>query len=1119
MANFIKFGQGIMDFLTHKLGGLNRVEYKISHEELEELALKNEDVLNVLEELNLTGQKNTVVEVLAKAKSNYEIASIQLKSRTQTFLEGGFSTSQGKAGEVHKYHFSTKDKLYSGANEGVERTRGLEYPLPPDEKIIELYNNGMSINDIALKFKTYAQKISKIIPKELMQNRKLEDDVIEQIIRKFKDGCSTAEIAQEFGIARTTVTRNIPQELKDKRKLERSNKVHHDVVELFKEGLDAKAISEKTGTTLATVQKHIRIYNKETNNVTEKTSKEEILELFNQGIHPKEIAKRLNITAPTVYYHLPKSVKPGHAKLSAEIREKILSLRESGISVKQIAKEFGLSERSVYNVLPNDMKAAKNSIPEDLSPIIIKMRKDGYLLEEIAQKLNIAIGTVKKRLPEELKTTVFIPKDLRLQILKMKNSGLTNEKIAQELNLDIVSINSVVLHAQKDIVQKLPKDIQAVIIEKFKSGSTVQEISEELNLSTKVVRQHLPKGKQHIKSVTPEIIEEIIKLRKEGLNYTQIGKKLGLSTNAVIKHTPQDLKIASAKISQETHDLIIELRRSGMSAKEIADKLKLDVSTVNRHLPEELKIGTAIDPERIEQLIAMRKSGKSIEEIQKALNISYNSVYKYLPPELKPGTLKMDEELRKQVIKMRLNGMPIEAISKELDVSSPVIYKNLPPELTSFITNIDNIDEQAFKQALIECNTQKEVCEKLHISLSSLKRLYQKHKILPRRQILGDFRESTTKRYEQFNNEELKERLINATTSLFDKFEQNTDLAATLDKVVDEILANDINYETREKLIKLIRNLDLSERNIVSEYGLLRSKELADLKFWADGSKKVEELKESFGYLLHDYLPQNGHLELAQLLEKIKISGLDDKNIEIIQNYIQKIINSENLSKDALEILETETYKQASKQIQKKAEKFSLAETGKINPVVAGKYIRSLMVLENPDAFKLAYPKEFITIIKNKGLSPDLSVKYLIKLEDYFSKVKDNNFILSDFLKKFDINDKNEKEIIKEFVIRTYTNNDSKIIARSSNSAKQEAIFSLKAKKAILQDLGFPKCIELLNDFESVMTDIVPPSGKSGIKYMKNRSEYEVKLADRSCRLFSSNKDLIFDIYSKEGLH
>ena len=118
-----------------------------------------------------------------------------------------------------------------------------------------------------------------------------------------------------------------------------------------------------------------------------------------------------------------------------------------------------------------------------------------------------------------------------------------------------------------------------------------------------------------------------------------------------------------------------------------------------------------------------------------------------------------------------------------------------------------------------------------------------------------------------------------------------------------------------------------------------------------------------------------------------------------------------------------------------------------------------------------------------------------------------------------------EAKIIKSYIEDIYSNMDTTILAQgkagtSTANVKQYVIFASKAKKAILDNTKYPKCIDKLSEFENAMQYIVSPKGKKGIKQLTELKNYnwEVKINGEE-RLLSSDNSFYFDTYSEKGFH
>ena len=111
----------------------------------------------------------------------------------------------------------------------------------------------------------------------------------------------------------------------------------------------------------------------------------------------------------------------------------------------------------------------------------------------------------------------------------------------------------------------------------------------------------------------------------------------------------------------------------------------------------------------------------------------------------------------------------------------------------------------------------------------------------------------------------------------------------------------------------------------------------------------------------------------------------------------------------------------------------------------------------------------------------------------------------------------------------TYSANTNKgvfalFIATNPENIKMPQITISKiSKEAILDKYKYPNCIEFFEAFENSMINFSDRSGSSGLKKVRPDRivDYtmELKIKGYTDRLFSSNNDYVFDIYSDRGLH
>ena len=124
----------------------------------------------------------------------------------------------------------------------------------------------------------------------------------------------------------------------------------------------------------------------------------------------------------------------------------------------------------------------------------------------------------------------------------------------------------------------------------------------------------------------------------------------------------------------------------------------------------------------------------------------------------------------------------------------------------------------------------------------------------------------------------------------------------------------------------------------------------------------------------------------------------------------------------------------------------------------------------------------------------------------------------------FDLKNSAQKSILKQIVENDYILKDTKIPIKTARNDSIWGAIGVSAKKAIIDKYKFPQCLSYLRGFEEGLSSFAKEWGSSGIKKTgKNNNaikyKMELKLVGEDDRLFSSNNDYVFDVYSAKGLH
>ena len=123
-------------------------------------------------------------------------------------------------------------------------------------------------------------------------------------------------------------------------------------------------------------------------------------------------------------------------------------------------------------------------------------------------------------------------------------------------------------------------------------------------------------------------------------------------------------------------------------------------------------------------------------------------------------------------------------------------------------------------------------------------------------------------------------------------------------------------------------------------------------------------------------------------------------------------------------------------------------------------------------------------------------------------------------LELFDNRDANSKFVLKSIIESEYVLSDT--VAEPISTIKTAPrTFASPAKAQILDKYRFPLCIDFFKAFEEALPLDARAVGTPGVKKTGRNIEHkvELKIIGHDDRLFSSNNNYYFDIFSDVGLH
>lgn len=410
--------------------------------------------------------------------------------------------------------------------------------------------------------------------------------------------------------------------------------------------------------------------------------------------------------------------------------------------------------------------------------------------------------------------------------------------------------------------------------------------------------------------------------------------------------------------------------------------------------------------------------------------------------------------------------------------------------------------------------------------------------------------ESAQKDYEHFDIPEFKNRLNTFANSELGNNEY------ILKNIID---FDDCNFtpEDKKSLIKFLRSLDdvkdgkkdikaLEHEVKTNEFTPHGTKKLNELERQQNeqklkqAQKRISEqndIKNNFDRAIN-LLYMNNLTDIANTCSKYRPTSLEDShNGKFLTKLINENINpkTKQLNTEQLEkhISRWDTFnyysqnKNQNQEVLSKAIKFATNHDSSIDIDKAGQYLMNAEIVKlYPESKDFYKNSEILSKIMDKTNSKDEAIKYLCKFDKYNDLAPEEKKELSKFADFFDSKDPIEKSILKTIVEQDYLPSDTVIKTKTSTASNEEisATLASKAKKQIADKYKYPLCLNYLRNFEEALRNYACDWGTSGIKRTgKNNNtlkyKMELKISGEDDRLFSSNNDYYFDVFSDKGFH
>lgn len=383
------------------------------------------------------------------------------------------------------------------------------------------------------------------------------------------------------------------------------------------------------------------------------------------------------------------------------------------------------------------------------------------------------------------------------------------------------------------------------------------------------------------------------------------------------------------------------------------------------------------------------------------------------------------------------------------------------------------------------------------------------------------------------NDENILEHIIE-----FDGCQFNQEDVKYLKQFLSELDNMSDGVQTLEQTISNISQKGLMPRG--TERLNAEAKAIAAAKYKAE-QKRLAQLsneQNSFDGVMN-ILFNNNMNTLATSLSKYRPKDIESKSItqsEYLQNLINNSVNKsgviENKTRLESQIVRWDMYNQfATKDMKdplfKAAVDYAKDSNGEVNIDKAGQYLINANTVANyPACLEYHKDAEIIKKIMEKvGEDTSLAIETLNKYDEYL-ELGPLKSRLSAIMDIFSPKENIDKAVLKHIVEKDYAKIDTEIaISFNEHSEKTtQAAFCATAKQQVIDKYKFPGCLQYLVGFEDALSSVANTAGSSGIKQTGRNNQalahkMELKLAGENDRLFSSNNDFRFDIFSEKGLH
>lgn len=383
------------------------------------------------------------------------------------------------------------------------------------------------------------------------------------------------------------------------------------------------------------------------------------------------------------------------------------------------------------------------------------------------------------------------------------------------------------------------------------------------------------------------------------------------------------------------------------------------------------------------------------------------------------------------------------------------------------------------------------------------------------------------------SNEEILTGIVD-----FDSCRYTDDDVKMLTKFLEQLDSVQDGKISLDEALSTIRSEGLRPRGTENLNALERQQKAEALKLENAQIAKMTAKQDDFDDMIN-FLYKNNLNTIANTCSKYRPESMKPEDLahfesmqKIVSRYIAEDGSVTNRVKLETSLSRWDTYEELLKtepdsEILRQARNFATGKDGSLDVEKAGQYIMNSDIIAGyPQSVEFVNNPDVLTKIMNRSSSPEEAVKSLIKFEDYSMLEPEDKSKLVKIIENFDLKESVDKAILKFIVEQDYINVDTAMLTRLNDKGSEtvKAVIKPSAKHQILEKYKFPLCLEYMTSFENALSSSARSVNDSGIKKTgtNNKSlpyKMELKIMGHDDRLFASETDYVFDVFSPVGLH